>query len=67
MKLSARNQVKGVVEGIQEGACNDIVSLQTKLGLVHATISKAAVKDLGLAVGKEAIAVMKATSVMVGV
>ena len=35
--------------------------------LVSATISMAAVKDLELEVGKDAYAVMKATSVMIGV
>ena len=34
---------------------------------MSATISMAAIRELGLAVGKEAYAVVKATSVMVGV
>ena len=41
--------------------------LDTKLGAVSATISKAAVKELELSVGKEAFAIIKATSVMVGI
>jgi molybdenum-pterin binding domain len=66
-KISARNKFKGTVEEIQEGAVNDIVVLDTKLGAVSATISKAAVKELELSVGKEAFAIIKATSVMVGI
>ena len=66
-KISARNRFKGTVKEIQEGAVNDIVVLDTKLGAVSATISKAAVKELELSVGKEAFAIIKATSVMVGI
>ena len=66
-KISARNKFQGVVKSINEGAVNDIVAIETKLGVVSATISKNAVKELELAVGKEAYAVIKATSVMVGI
>lgn len=53
---------------IQEGAVNDIVKIDIGGGnVMSATISVAAVKELGLAVGKEAYAVVKATSVMVGI
>jgi molybdopterin-binding protein len=68
MKLSARNQFKGTVVGIEEGAVNGIVKIDIGGGnVMSATISMAAIKELGLEVGKEAYAVVKATSVMVGV
>ena len=67
LQISARNKFQGVVKSINEGAVNDIVAIETKLGVVSATISKNAVKELELAVGKEAYAVIKATSVMVGI
>ena len=67
MKLSARNQLAGVVSKIQEGAVNGIVSIDVNGMPVSATISMNAIKELGLTVGKEAYAVVKATSVMVGV
>ena len=68
MKLSARNQFKGTVVEIQEGAVNDIVKIDIGAGnVMSATISKAAVKELQLEVGKSAYAVVKATSVMVGI
>lgn len=68
MKLSARNQFKGKVVAIKEGAVNAIVSIDIGGGnVVSATVSMAAVKDLELEVGKDAYAVIKATSVMVGV
>lgn len=68
MKLSARNQFKGMVVGIQEGAVNGIVRIDIGGGnIMSATISMNAIQELGLAVGKPAYAVVKATSVMVGV
>jgi molybdopterin-binding protein len=68
MKISARNQLKGTIVAIQEGAVNAIVQIKLSGGdIVSATISLAAVKELGLVVGKEASAIIKATSVMVGV
>ena len=68
MKLSARNQFKGKVVDIQEGAVNGIVKIDIGGGnVVSATISMNAIKELELEIGKEAYAVIKATSVMVGV
>ena len=68
MKLSARNQFNGKVIDIQEGAVNGIVKIDIGGGnVMSATISMNAIRELGLAVGKEAYAVVKATSVMVGV
>jgi molybdopterin-binding protein len=68
MKISARNQLKGEVVSIQEGAVNAIVGIKIASGdIVSATVSMNAVKDLNLKVGKEAYAIIKATSVMIGV
>ena len=68
MKLSARNQFKGIVVDIQAGAVNGIVKIDIGGGnVMSATISMAAINELGLEVGKEAYAVVKATSVMVGI
>ena len=68
MKLSARNQFKGTVVAIDEGAVNGIVKIDIGGGnVMSATISMASIRELGLKVGGEAYAVVKATSVMVGV
>ena len=68
MKLSARNQFKGTVVGIQEGAVNGIVKIDIGGGnVMSATISMNAIRELGLEVGREDYAIVKATSVMVGV
>lgn len=68
MKLSARNQIKGTVTEINEGAVNGIVKIDIGGGnVISATISMAAIKELELEVGKPAYAVIKATSVMVAI
>ena len=68
MKLSARNQLKGKVININKGAVNSIVSIDIGGGnIITATISCAAVEELELKVGSDAYAVIKATSVMVGI
>ena len=68
MKLSARNQFKGTVVSIQEGAVNGIVRIDIGGGnVITSTISMASIQELGLKVGGTAYAVIKATSVMVAV
>ena len=58
----------GTITDIQEGAVNGIVKIDIGGGnVVSSTISRNAIKELGLAVGKEAYAVIKATSVMIGI
>jgi molybdopterin-binding protein len=68
MKLSARNQLKGKVVKITPGAVNTEVVLELPGGAqVVAIITKTSAESLGLAVGKPAYAVIKASSVMVAV
>ena len=67
MKLSARNQFSGTVTKVAEGAVNGIVTLDVNGTSVSATISNNAVEELGLKVGEAALAVIKATSVMIGI
>ena len=66
MKLSARNQFVGKVVEIKEGSVNAIVKIEIAKDIViSSTISMDAVKELGLTVGSDATAVIKATSVMI--
>jgi molybdopterin-binding protein len=68
VKLSARNILKGKVKQITEGAVNSEVTIELPGGIpVVAIITKKSISSLGLAVGKDAYAVIKASSVMVGV
>ena len=68
MKISARNQLKGKVVSIQKGSVNAIVEIDIGGGnVITSTISLESLQTLQLEVGKEAYAIIKATSVMVGV
>ncbi|MHB0875486.1 MAG: TOBE domain-containing protein [Anaerolineae bacterium] len=68
LKLSARNMLKGVVKEIKQGAVNSEVTLELPGGqLVVSMITRSSVERLGLTVGKEAFAVIKASSVMLAV
>ena len=65
MKISARNQFKGIVTNINEGAVNAIVSIEANGEVISSTISLNAVKELGLKKGDAAYAIIKATEVMI--
>ena len=68
MKISARNTLKGVVKQIDQGAVNTEVTIELPGGIqIVSIITKRSVADLGLAVGKPAYAVVKASSVMLAV
>jgi molybdopterin-binding protein len=66
MKLSARNILPGTVTEIVRGAVNAHVRIDVGGSVVTASITNEAVEDLGLEVGDAAMAVIKATDVMVG-
>lgn len=66
MKLSARNVLKGTVTEITKGAVNAIVRIDIGGSTVSSSITIAAVDELGLKVGEEAYAVIKASDVMIG-
>jgi molybdopterin-binding protein len=68
MKISARNVLKARVKEIVLGTVNAEVVLELPGGaIVTAMITKASAERLGLAAGKEAYAVIKASDVMVAV
>ena len=67
MKLSARNQLKGKVVEIQDGAVNGIVKIDVGGCVISSVITMASIRELGLKVGGEAYAIIKASNVMVGV
>ena len=67
MNLSARNKLTGKIIDVNKGAVNGVVKVELPNGMiVTSTISLAAIEELELEVGKEATAVIKATSVMMG-
>jgi molybdopterin-binding protein len=66
MRLSARNQIKGKVVGVRKGETTGHVRIDIGNGVViTSSITNDAIDDLELAVGDEAIAVIKASDVMV--
>lgn len=64
MKISARNQLKGTVSSVSEGAVNGVVAIDLGSTVVKADITMEAIADLGLSEGMEAVAVVKASNVM---
>ena len=68
MRISARNQIKGTVVEVTKGATTSHVRVDVGGGqIVTSSITNEAVDELGLAVGGEAYAVVKASDVMVAV
>ena len=68
MKTSARNILKGRITRIVDGAVNCEVTLEIAPGVeIVSIITKSSVRSLGLAVGGDACAVIKASSVMVAI
>ncbi|MBM3096958.1 molybdopterin-binding protein [Gluconobacter cerinus] len=67
MKLSARNQLKGQITQIIKGATTSHITIDVNGTIITSAITNEAVEELSLTVGKEAYAVIKASSVMVGV
>ena len=66
MKISARNVLKGRIVRVVPGAVNTEVEIELAGGeKVVSVITKASVESLGLAVGKEVFAVIKASNVMI--
>ena len=65
MKTSARNALRGVVASVADGAVNSEVVLRLSDTLeIVAIITKDSVKDLGLAPGREAMAIIKSSFVI---
>jgi len=68
MKLSARNKLKGKSLEVKKGATTAHVRLEIAPGqIVTASITNEAVEELGLKAGGAAIAIIKASEVMIAV
>jgi len=64
-ELSARNRFAGTIESIEVDGVLGIVEIQAGPHRISAAITRDAIEELGLAVGDQATAMVKATSVMV--
>ncbi|AEG11973.1 molybdenum-pterin binding protein [Shewanella baltica OS183] len=68
MKISARNTLSGTIKSIEMGAVNNEVTIELAPGVVlTSVVTKASCERLGLEVGDSAYALIKASSVMIGV
>jgi molybdopterin-binding protein len=66
MKISARNVLQGKVKKIVPGAVNTEVVVELPGGIeVVSIITKSSAESLGLVVGKQVYAVVKASNVMI--
>jgi molybdopterin-binding protein len=67
MKISARNVLKGKVTKVIHGAVNSEITLQLPGGAeLVSIITKSSAETLDLKVGKDVYAIVKASSVMIG-
>lgn len=68
MKISARNRLKGKIVQVTKGATTAHVRIDIGNGvIVTSSITNEAVDELGLAVGGDAYAVVKASDVMIAI
>jgi molybdopterin-binding protein len=67
-EAEARNQFKGKILEVKKGATTSHVRLEIAPGkIITSSITNEAVEELGLKVGGEATAIIKASSVMITV
>lgn len=67
MKISARNQISGIIVAITPGAVNGSVKVDIGGGtIVTANITEEAIAELGLAVGDDVTVIVKASDVLIG-
>lgn len=67
MRLSARNQIPGTVTAVKEGAVEAQVTIDIGGRSIVSVVTMDAVASLGIAVGSEVVAVIKADNVMLAV
>jgi len=68
MKISARNIIPGKIKSIKKGPISSIVILEIAPGImITASITSDSVVSLKLKKGQSAYAIMKASSVLIGV
>jgi len=63
--INVRNQFKGRIKEIIEGSVVSEVDVETPSGIITAVITTRSVKELGLVVGSEVVALIKSTEVSI--
>ena len=64
MKISARNQLPGTVEGVVLGTVTAKVSVRVGDNLIESVITRQSVEDMNIKVGDQVTAVIKSTEIM---
>ncbi len=63
--VNVRNQFKGKIKEIVNGDVVSEVDVETPSGIVTSVITTRSVKDLGLKIGSEVVALVKSTEVSI--
>jgi molybdopterin-binding protein len=63
--INVRNQFRGKIKAIIDGPVVSEIDVETPAGIVTSVITTRSVKDLGLVVGSEVVALVKATEVSI--
>ena len=66
MIISARNQLKGTVKEIKTGPVSTEVVIDVNGAEVVSSITTGSAESLNLSIGDEVVAIIKASSIMVG-
>jgi molybdopterin-binding protein len=64
--VNTRNQFRGTVVRINDGPVVSEVELETQAGIITAVVTSSSIRVMDLRVGDEAVALFKATEVMIG-
>lgn len=64
--INVRNQFRGKIISIVEDEVLSGLDIETPIGIVSSVITTRSVRDLGLVVGSEVVALIKATEVSIG-
>lgn len=65
MKISARNQLRGVVEEVVLGTVTAKVTVRVGDNLIESVITKDSVEEMGIKKGDSVTALIKSTEVMI--
>ena len=64
MKISARNQLRGVVEAVELGVVTAKVGVRVGDNLIESVITRQSVEEMGIKVGDTITGVIKSTEVL---
>jgi molybdopterin-binding protein len=66
LTVNTRNQFRGTVVRINDGPVVSEVEMETQAGIITAVVTSSSIRGVDLRVGDEAVALFKATEVLVG-